>query len=202
MAIPTALSAAAERNKDPILAVLREVLPASGTVLEVASGTGQHARHFAAGLPRLDWQPSEATAEGCAALAVFLAASPLANLRAPCVLDVCRRPWPVVGPFAAVLSINMLHIAPPEATGALLHGAREQLAPGGMLVTYGPYREGGRHTAPSNEAFDASLRARNPAWGVRDLDEVTTAAQVAGFARTRVERLPANNLCVVFVATA
>jgi hypothetical protein len=201
MATPTTLSAAAERNKDPILAVLREVLPASGTVLEVASGTGQHARHFAASLPGLAWQPTEATAGGCASLSAYLAASMLPNLRAACVLDVRDRPWQVAGPFAAVLSINLIHIAPPEVTGALLHGAREQLRSGSPLVLYGPYREGGRHTAPSNEAFDASLRARNPTWGVRDLGEVTAAAEEAGFARTRIERLPANNLCVVFVAT-
>jgi SAM-dependent methyltransferase len=194
------LSAAAERNKEPILAVLASVLPRTGRVLEIASGTGQHVLHFAAALPTLDWQPSEATRAGCEALAVRLAAAGLPNVLAPLVVDVERPPWPVAGPLDAVVCINMIHIAPYPATSALLAGARALLREGGLLVLYGPFREGGRHTAASNEAFDASLRERNPAWGVRDLGEVGALAAAAGFARTRLERLPANNLCVVFEA--
>jgi SAM-dependent methyltransferase len=202
MASTLALSAAAERNKGPLLAVLREILPARGRVLEIASGTGQHALHFVRSMPTLDWQPTEATEAACADLAVRLAHDPGADVRAPLVLDVERMPWPVVGPYDALVCINMIHIAPASATAALLAGARAVLATGAVLVLYGPFREGGLHTAPSNEAFDASLRARNPAWGVRDLDEVTAQARAAGFERRRVDRLPANNLCVVFAARA
>ncbi len=192
------LSPSAERNKAPILAVLRDVLPQSGLVLEIASGTGQHVAHFATALPGLEWQPSEASAGGCTVLAARLESAPQANVRAPIVLDVQHRPWPVLGSVAAILCINMIHIAPHAATTALFAGAGLLLRPGGVLVLYGPFREDGRHTAPSNEAFDASLRERNPAWGVRDLEDVTRLAAAAGLARSRVERLPANNLAVVF----
>jgi SAM-dependent methyltransferase len=192
------LSPAAERNKDPILDVLRHVLPRSGRVLEIASGTGQHALHFASALPALEWQPSEASTAGRDALAARLATAPLAILRVPIVLDVESGGWPLSEPVAAVICINMIHIAPYSATAALLAGAGALLRPGGVLVLYGPFREDGRHTAPSNAAFDASLRERNPAWGVRDLDEVTRLAAAAGLDRAGIERLPANNLLVVF----
>ena len=200
--MPDALpyAAAAERNKGPILEVLRTLLPAHGDVLEIASGTGQHIVHFAAALPALTWQPSDASAERRAGIAARLAATPLANVRAPLALDVHDEPWPLGRPVDAIVCINLIHIAPESATAALLAGARRWLDPEGarVLYLYGPFREAGRHTAPSNEAFDASLRAENPAWGVRDLDAVTGRAATLGFARAAVVRMPANNLSVAF----
>ncbi|HYG87490.1 MAG TPA: DUF938 domain-containing protein [Azospirillum sp.] len=184
---------AAGRNRDPILAVLRRVLPERGTVLEVAGGTGQHAAHFAAALPDLVWQPTDPDPAHRASIAAWTEGLP--NVRPPLALDATRRPWPVER-ADAVLCINMIHIAPWAACLGLLGGAAEVLAPGAPLVLYGPYRRGGAHTAPSNAAFDADLRARNPEWGVRDLEAVETAA--AGFVLEEVVEMPANNLTVVF----
>jgi SAM-dependent methyltransferase len=192
--LPTA--AASERNKGPILEVLRSVLPASGRVLEIASGTGQHVAHFAAALPALQWLPTDVDP---AMLAVIRArTAELANVAAPVVLDVRADPWPVTGPLAAIVCINMIHIAPEAATPALLAGAARLLEPGGVLYLYGPFREGGRHTAPSNAEFDASLRARNPAWGVRNLEDVDALAGALGLGRTLLVRMPANNLSVTY----
>lgn len=187
-------SAAAERNKDPILQVLRRVLPSSGLVLEVASGTGQHVEHFARALPGLLWQPSDPDPE-CRA-SVRGRVKTLGNIRAPLDLDVVKRPWPVAR-ADAIICINMIHIAPWAAAEALVAGAAQVLGPGGLLFLYGPYRRFGRHTAPSNEAFDASLRARDPAWGVRDLEAVVKLAETAGLALEEVVEMPANNLSVV-----
>jgi SAM-dependent methyltransferase len=180
--------------------VLRAVLPARGRVLEIASGTGQHVVHFAAALPALHWQPTDADPAMLEVIRARIAAAGLANVAAPSVLDVHADPWPVMEPCAAIVCINMIHIAPESATRALLAGAAQLLGtePPGVLFLYGPYRQGGRHTAPSNADFDASLKARNPAWGVRDLDDVTRLAQELGFARTQVTRMPANNLCVLY----
>ena len=193
-------SAAAERNKAPILSVLSEVLPARGRVLESASGTGQHILHFAAALPALCWQPSDPDPARRATIAARRAAAALANVAAPLDLDVLRRPWTVAAGVDAVVCINMIHIAPEAATEALLAGSGEVLAPegAGQLFLYGPFKEQGRHTAASNAAFDARLRADNPAWGVRDLDDVTRRAAMHGLTRRLVRRLPANNLAVVF----
>jgi SAM-dependent methyltransferase len=192
--LPTA--AASERNKGPILEVLRSALPASGRVLEIASGTGQHVAHFAAALPALQWLPTDVDP---AMLAVIGArTAELANVAAPVVLDVRADPWPVTGPLAAIVCINMIHIAPEAATPALLAGAARLLEPGGVLYLYGPFREGGRHTAPSNAEFDASLRARNPAWGVRNLEDVDALARALGLGRTLLVRMPANNLSVTY----
>lgn len=201
---PLLVSAPAERNKGPILEVLRAVLPPAGTVLEVASGTGQHVTHFAAALPQLTWQPSEADAARRALIAARLAAAALANVRAPLALDVLALPWPVAEGVDAVLAINLIHISPWPVTAALIDGARRHLrAPGpGLLVLYGPYKEEGRHTAPSNEAFDRSLRAENPQWGVRDLESVAALAAERGFGAPAVTRMPANNLTVVFRSAA
>jgi SAM-dependent methyltransferase len=196
---PIPLSAAAERNKGPILEVLRGVLPARGLVLEVASGTGQHVVHFAAALPALEWQPSDPNPERRVLIAARRAAARLDNLRPPLALDVHDTPWPLAEPVDAIVCINMIHIAPPSATTALVTGAQRALRAGGVLVLYGPYRQGGRHTAPSNAAFDESLRAENPAWGVRELEAVTAEAAAAGFARATVVPMPANNLSVAFV---
>ncbi len=190
-------SPAADRNKDPILAVLTRVLPPKGSVLEIGSGTGQHVIHFAAALPDLTWQPTDADADLRASVMMRLRASPLKNVNPPVELEVTQLPWPVRS-ADAVLSINMIHIAPPAATGALLTGAGQTLSRGGVLVLYGPYRRHGAHTAPSNEAFDAALRARNPEWGLRDSEDVTRLAEAHGFALEEVVEMPANNLMLVF----
>jgi SAM-dependent methyltransferase len=193
-----ARSAPAERNKGPILEVLGGLLPQAGLVLEIASGTGQHVQHFAEALPDLTWQPSECDSAGVASLGAFLAEAPRSNIRSPIVLDVHDAHWPIPA-ASAVLCINMIHIAPASATPALLTGARRLLSPPtGLLVLYGPFKEGGRHTAPSNEAFDSSLRQRNPEWGVRDLDWVDEQASAAGFGAMSIWRMPANNLVVAF----
>ena len=134
----------------------------------------------------------------CAAISARLAAVSLPNVLAPLALDVHTEPWPVPGPVDAIVCINMIHIAAEAATAALIGGAGRWLAATGVLVLYGPFKQNGRHTAPSNAAFDASLRAENPAWGIRDLDEVTRLAAAAGFARSAVVPMPANNLSVVF----
>ncbi len=188
---------AAARNAAPILGVLRTALPAHGTVLEIASGTGQHAVHFAAALPGLDWQPSDADPRARASIAAWREHAGLANLRAPLDLDVCNEPWPIDA-VDAVVCINMIHIAPWEATIALMKGAGARVAPGGALVLYGPYRRDGAHTAPSNDAFDADLRARDAAWGVRDLEAVEALARAEGFVCEAVVPMPANNFTVVF----
>lgn len=184
---------AAERNKEPILGVLRRVLPRSGLVLEIASGTGQHVAHFAKALPGLEWQPSDPDPESRASVRTWT--EELANVRAPLDLDV-RRPWPVER-AQAVISINMIHIAPWAAAEALIAGAAEVLGSDGVLFLYGPFRRFGRHTAPSNAAFDRSLRASDPQWGVRDLEAVVGLAGAAGFALEEVVEMPANNLGVV-----
>lgn len=186
---------AAERNRDPILAVLRRVLPArpGALVLEVASGSGQHAVHFAAALPHLRWQPSDQDPVARDSVAAWRAEAGLDNLLPPLSLDV-RGPWPVQA-ADAIFCANMIHISPWACTLALLSGAAAVLPPGSPLVLYGPYRRGGAHTAPSNAAFDASLRSRDPSWGVRDLEAVV--AQARGFALDEVVEMPANNLTVV-----
>jgi cyclopropane fatty-acyl-phospholipid synthase-like methyltransferase len=182
------------RNRDAILAVLRRHLPAAGLLLEVASGTGEHAVHVAAALPGITVQPSDPDAGARASIDAHAAASGLPNLRAALALDVAGD-WPIAQADAA-LCCNMIHIAPWEATPALLAGAARVLPPGAPLLLYGPFRQGGRHTAPSNAAFDDSLRARDPRWGVRDLEAVIEAA--AGFDLATIEAMPANNLTAVF----
>lgn len=188
---------AAERNAAPILEVLRGALPARGTVLEIASGTGQHAVHFAAALPGIVWQPSDADARARASIAAWRAHTGLENLLVPLDLDVCREPWPIDA-VDAIVCINMIHIAPWDAAQALLKGAGARVATGGVLVLYGPYRRNGAHTAPSNEAFDADLRARNAAWGVRDMEAVEALAEAQGFVCEARVAMPANNFSVVF----
>ncbi|TKC92359.1 DUF938 domain-containing protein [Trinickia terrae] len=188
---------AAERNRDPILAVLRRVLPPSGLVLEIASGTGQHAVHFAGALPELEWQPSDASPEARASIAAWKAHTGVANLRAPLELDVMREPWPIAAADALVC-INMIHIAPWAAAQALVAGAARVLGAGGALYLYGPYRRNGAHTAESNEMFDLQLRSRNPEWGVRDIEAVIDLAAQNGFAFDEIVAMPANNFSVVF----
>jgi SAM-dependent methyltransferase len=188
---------AAERNRDAILAVLKRHLPVRGLVLELASGSGEHAVHFAAALPDLVFQPSDPDAASCASIDAWAASAGLANLRPAIALDATAQHWPI--PAAdAVLCINMIHIAPWAAAIGLLQGAARILAPGGVLYLYGPYKRDGRHTAPSNDAFDRGLRARDPAWGVRDLEAVAALAAANGFAAPAIEPMPANNLSLIF----
>jgi SAM-dependent methyltransferase len=191
------LAPAAERNKEPILDVLRAALPAGGTVLEIGSGTGQHVAHFARALPALAWQPSDADAEHLASIARWIAAESLDNVLAPMRLDVHERPWPIAA-ADAIVCINVLHVAPWSAAVALFEGARDVVREAGVVVLYGPYLRGGRHTASSNARFDASLRAHDASWGVRDADDVAALAVDAGFAFARVVDMPANNLSLVF----
>ncbi|KGX72125.1 methyltransferase small domain protein [Burkholderia pseudomallei TSV28] len=188
---------AAERNREPILAVLKRVLPARGAVLEIASGTGQHAVHFAAALPDLVWQPTDVDAAARESIAAWVADAALPNLRAPLALDVCVEPWPLAA-ADAIVCVNMIHIAPWAAVCALFVGAARALPDGGVLYLYGPYRRGGAHTAESNAQFDAQLRRRNPAWGVRDLEAVVELGGASGLALDEVVEMPANNLSVVF----
>ena len=180
--------------------MLERVLTARGLVLEIASGTGEHAAAFAAALPALEFQPSDVAPDALASIEAWRRHCGANNLRAPLQLDVHELPWALPGVAAvdAVLCINMIHIAPWSACTALLDGAAAQLAPGAPLVLYGPYREHGVHTAPSNESFDASLRERDPRWGVRDLDEVAAEAAARGFALEEVVAMPANNRTLVF----
>src|SRR5829696_6570501 len=177
------IAPAVARNRDPILAVLRQVLPKHGTVLEIASGSGEHAVYFGAGLPDLIWQPSDIDPLALKSIAAHRASVGLPNLLRPIELDVEAAAWPIKR-ADAVVCINMLHIAPWSAAEGLMRGAGRVLPPGGVLYLYGPFQENGRHTAPSNAAFDASLRARNVEWGVRDVDEVGHLARSNGLELT------------------
>jgi len=183
------------RNRDPILAGLRDLLPARGLVLEVASGTGEHCAHFAAALPGLAWQPTDLDPENRASIAAWCAG--LANVRPPCAMDASAPQWPV-DRADAVICINMIHIAPWSAAEGLFAGAARILPDGASLVLYGPYRQAGVPTAPSNEEFDASLRARDPEWGLRGLEAVAALAAETGFGAPSVTAMPANNLLVAF----
>lgn len=187
----------AARTRQPILDVLSQHLPVHGLVLEVASGSGEHAAHFAQACPGLSFQPSDPDPMHRASIDAWTAALGLANVRAAIHLDVTAEMWPIAA-ADAVLCSNMIHIAPWAAAVGLMRGAGRILPPGGVLYLYGPYKRGGRHTAPSNEAFDASLRAHNPEWGVRDLEAVADLAAAQGFAAPVVVRMPANNLSLVF----
>ena len=191
---------AAARNRQPILDVLREHLPADGVVLEVASGSGEHIVHFAEALPALDFQPSDPSDHARASIDDWARTLGLANVRPALSLDAESDAWPVER-ADAVLCCNMIHIAPWEAAVGLLAGAGRLLPAGGLLYLYGPYRRGGQHTAPSNAAFDRDLRARNPAWGVRDLEEVASLAGESGFDPPAIVEMPANNLSLLFRRT-
>lgn len=186
---------ATRRNRDAILEVLREVLPPGGTVLEIASGSGQHVAHFAAELTHLRWQPSDRDPEVLESIEGW--AKSLDNVASPVELDVTACPWPIER-AAAVVCANMIHIAPWEACLGLFDGAARILEPGGLVCLYGPFEQDGVPTAPSNIAFDASLRSRDPRWGVRNLGVVTNEANRRGFALDRVFEMPANNLIVLF----
>ncbi|PJI98420.1 putative O-methyltransferase YrrM [Acidovorax sp. 69] len=199
-------SPAAERNQAPILAQLLALLTPTGAALEIASGTGQHAAHFAAAFPGWTWQPTDQQATHFASITGWAAQAGAANVRAPLRLDVLQSPWPSEGPafgessFDLIYCANMLHIAPWACCAGLMQGAARHLAPGGCLVTYGPYLEDGVPTAPGNLAFDASLRAQDAAWGIRRLEDVTTVATQAGLRLTARHALPANNLLLVWTS--
>ena len=188
---------AAERNQGPILEVLQRVLPPRGLVLEIGSGTGQHVVHFAKALSQLSWQPSDPDAENRQSIALWSRVEELGNVKPPLALDVRVRPWPIDA-ADAIVCINVVHVSPWAATLALFEGVREVLPREGVLFLYGPYRRGGRHTAPSNEKFDADLRAHNPEWGLRDIGELAEVADRAGFALAEIVDMPANNFSLVF----
>ena len=188
---------AAARNREPIAAVLTEDLPASGLVLEVASGTGEHAVHFARTFPALAWQPSDPDADARASIAAWLEEAELPNLRAPLDLDAAAPEWPI-DRADAVLCINMVHISPIAAAEGLLAGAARLLERDAPLILYGPFLEADVDTAPSNLAFDASLRARDARWGLRSVEWLDELAASNGFRRTRRVAMPANNLVLVY----
>ncbi|TAJ87961.1 MAG: DUF938 domain-containing protein [Reyranella sp.] len=188
---------AAARNRQPILEVLQPRLPEKGLVLEIASGTGEHVVHYAAARPGLTFQPSDPDAGARASVDDWVRTLGLGNVRPALEIDVTMESWPVER-ADAVLCCNMIHIAPWEAAIGLVTGAARLTPPGGLLFLYGPYRRGGRHTAPSNESFDADLKRRNPAWGVRDLEAVTRLAAAQGFSAPEIVEMPANNLSLLF----
>lgn len=185
------------RNRDAIAAVLAGWLPPAGTVLEVASGSGEHVVHFAAAFPRLDWQPSDPDADALSSIAAWSADERASNLAPPLMLDAAAADWPLAS-ADAVLCINMVHISPWAATLGLLAGAARILPKGAPLILYGPYLEAEVETAESNRAFDAGLRARNPEWGLRDRHQVAAAAADTGLAFAERRAMPANNLMLLF----
>jgi SAM-dependent methyltransferase len=192
---------ASARNAAPITEVLErlfaDIRARKGTVLEIASGSGYHAAHFAKAFPELTWQPSDPDAVARENIAAHRAAASLANFAAPLALDV-EAPWPAFS-ADAVVCINMIHISPWTATLALFKGAAEVLGPGGLLVTYGPYSIDGDFRGQGNVDFDISLKSRNPLWGIRDVKEVARVASDRGFTHTETVAMPANNLMLVFV---
>jgi hypothetical protein len=194
-------SAAADRNKEPILAVLRTELADARNVLEIASGTGQHVCFFAAALPGIRWQPTDPDPASRAAITTRICEAGLTNVELPAALDVLHPRWPGADEYDAVLCINMIHISPWSATDALCRGAAAHLRSHGKLVLYGPYLENGT-AVQSNLDFDASLKRRNADWGLRDLADVTRTANGHGLVRREIVRLPANNLCVVFAKSS
>lgn len=187
------------RNRDPIWEVLKPELPQRGLVLEVASGSGEHTVHFARrAAAELTFQPSDRDAAARASIDAWAAAEGLSNVRPALALDATAETWPVAR-ADVVLCFNMIHIAPWEAAVGLIAGAGRVLEPGGLLFLYGPFKREGRHTAPSNAAFDRDfLKARNPAWGVRDLEAVAALAQASGFGAAQPHEMPANNLSVLW----
>ena len=200
---PADYSTAAERNKHPILDVLRQTLPAHGTALEIASGTGQHVAWFAAHLPQWSWQPSDTVANAFSSIVALVAQQGLANVRPPVLLDVTAPAWPVgSAPYDLVYCANMLHISPWATCAALMQGSARHLAADGVLATYGPYLEADVPTSDGNLAFDQSLRTRNPAWGIRRREDVEQVAADAGLRLAARHAMPANNLLLVWARAA
>jgi SAM-dependent methyltransferase len=189
---------AAARNREPIFRVLERHLPQRGLVLEIASGSGEHVTHFARNSASgVIFQPSDPDADARASIDAWVSALGLSNVRPAIALDAASPDWPI-SQADAIICVNMIHISPWAATIGLMRGASRILPHYGLLYLYGPYRRGGRHTAPSNEVFDRSLQERNAAWGVRDLDDVESLAAESGFSAPTVEEMPANNLSVIF----
>jgi len=188
---------AVPRNRGPILDVLRSILPAKGLVLEIASGSGEHAVHFAAAFPGLTFQPSDPDEKARASIDAWAAASGLPNIKPAVALDASRPPWPLSW-ADAILCVNMVHISPWAATIGLFHQAYDILPPGAPLYLYGAYLRAGVETAESNLAFDAWLKGQNPEWGLRDLDEVVALARENEFSEPQIIEMPANNLSVIF----
>ena len=196
---PTNFSSAADRNKQPILDVLNRILPERGSALEIASGTGQHVAWFAAGLPHWSWQPTDAQPGALDTIAGRTTQHGLINVRPPVLLDVMAPHWPSDNArFDLVFCANMLHIAPWETCAALMRGSALRLAPGGALITYGPYLEDGVATSAGNLSFDRSLREENPAWGIRRREDVELRAAHAGLQLAARHAMPANNLLLVW----
>jgi Protein of unknown function (DUF938) len=185
------------RNRACILDVLRDVLPTTGVILEIASGTGEHVVHFAQNLTGLIFQPSDPDPDALLSISAWLEATRMPNVRPPITLDASQPPWSIAS-ADAVICINMVHISPWNATVGLMKGAAAILPPASPLYLYGPYRREGVPTAPSNKAFDRSLRYREPSWGLRDLEAVAAVAQSAGFSEPVITEMPANNLSLVF----
>ncbi|MDZ7626803.1 MAG: DUF938 domain-containing protein [Parvularculaceae bacterium] len=194
-------SPSAARNRDAIRAAFLQTMPQAGVILEIGSGTGEHAVHIAAAAPGLRWLPGDPDAASRASIAAWTEHCGLANVAAPHPVDVTTKDWDAgLGAIDGIVSINMIHIAPFEAAKGLIAGAGRLLRPGGKLFLYGPFSQGGAHTAPSNEAFDASLKARDPRWGVRDLDQdIAPLAGKEGLSLETVLKMPANNLSVIFL---
>lgn len=205
---------ATERNREPILEVLQQVLPPTGTVLEISSGTGEHAVFFAPRLAPRKWLPSDPNPLARASITAWRQHYPTENLYKAIALDVCDLIWAVEqhefqslhgidfkhDPIRAIVNINMIHIAPWSACLGLMAGAKRILPPGGILYLYGPFKQDGKHTAPSNAQFDQSLRAQNPQWGIRDLDQVVAVAQGQHLSLIKTIAMPANNLSVILQA--
>jgi cyclopropane fatty-acyl-phospholipid synthase-like methyltransferase len=187
------------RNREPILETLRRVLPPEARVLEIASGSGEHAVHFARAMPGWVWRTSDPDAASRASIGAWIEAEGLANVLEPLALDTRASDWGVEDErFDAVVSINMIHIAPWEAALGVIAGAARLLKPGGRLIFYGAFKRDGVHTSPSNEKFDASLKSHDPRWGVRDVADVAREAADKGLSLLEVVEMPANNLCVIF----
>ena len=203
---PRQRSPSVARNRHVILEVLRPRLPHAAHVLEIGSGSGEHAITFAAALPEITWTPSDPNVEARASITAWTADRALSNVQAPLDLDVEDPGWAAMagraateaGTFDAVLSINMIHITPPSTVAGLMNGAAAALRQGGLLVLYGPFRRDGQHTAPSNEEFDRWLKDRHPSFGIRDLGEVEAAANTEDLELNEVVEMPANNLSVFF----
>lgn len=195
-------SPSAARNRDAILDVFLAHMPQAGAVLEIASGSGEHGAHIAAHLSDLTWLPGDPDETCRASIAAWIAHEGLENIRAPHAIDVTEKDWAkiVAEPVSAVVSINMVHIAPFDAAEGLIAGAGELLQAGGKLFLYGPFSRDGAHSAPSNAAFDETLKSRDPRWGVRDLErDILPLTEKAGFDLETVVAMPANNLSVIFV---
>jgi Protein of unknown function (DUF938) len=205
---------ATQRNREPILSVLREVLPQEGLVVEISSGSGEHAVYFAPQFPRHYWLPSDPDPTALESIRAWQQEQPTQTLLPPISLDVSQPHWPesvrqlltqppfIDIPIAAIVNINMIHISPWSATLGLMAGAEALLPIGGVLYLYGPYKQNGVHTAPSNEAFDDMLRSRNPEWGVRDLEAVIAVAEKHHLHWYKTIEMPANNLSIVFTPSA